>query len=269
MDIRDIITAMMINYKCLALFFVLFCMTQLFGSFELKPREVLRIKKISIERIERLVKHYSSYVFRKRCAHGMQGGLKIGGIFLVVAGINWLTQKSETNQVEQEKKSKQSRLRRVSDNVLIAALVAFFMTGIDSSIFNFSKLFGGSLGTDAVESMLYRFLYALKQYKLVIASLKGDAPFISEYAIIIAYNRIIIALEHLIAWKKVHIIETDKKVIFDSLDTFLYALEEYEVLLSEAREQGWTSEARLKLISYTHSFLYPWLTILTPEIMYE
>ncbi len=259
----------MINGNRFILFFFFFNITQVMGSVGPKQIESLKIKTISSERIERLAQHYTSYVLRKRCAHGIQGGLKIGGIALVVAGINWLTQESETDQNGLGKKKRPSRLRRVSDNVLIAAMVAFFMTGIDSSFFNLSKLFGGSIGTDAVDSMLYRFLYALKQYKLVIASLKGETPFISEYAIIIAYNRIIIALEHLIAWKKVQTIETDKKVIFDSLHTFLYALKEYEVLLHDAREQKWSLDARLTLISYTHSFLYPWLMLLTPEIAYE
>ncbi len=253
----------MINYKRLVVFFALICMTQLIASVESKKRE-LKIKNFSTERVEALVEHYKKYVKRERIKDVLSGTSKISALCLAVYGIYYFITPIETDAC-----LKTNDMRRIYNDVIIGTIVALFLTGVNNSIANIANAWDSLIVKKSSSNMLCRFLYEVRRYKLLIASIKEENSFISEYAIIIAYNRIIIALEHLIAWSRAQKIDARKKIIFDSIHIFNDVLEEYKPFLIDAQNSRWSHDVCKKLANTTHAFLQPWLDLLTPEIHYE
>lgn len=246
------------------LFFFFSLSNDLFCKNQITLKD-LKIKTISTERIESLTKKYADFIWQQRCKEGIVGIAKLAGIGATVCALYYPAQKDTTSK-EITHDGWGLTWRRIVNDACIAALVTLMLNGINSSLNTIINAFYGSIMNICGMQTLRRFLFELKRYKFITSSLKEENAFISEAEIIIAYNRIILALEHVIAWTRLDCIESKKKNTFAAVISFSTILEEYESHLYLAQKSAWSQDACKKLSMVTHSFLYPWIDLLTPEI---
>ncbi|PCI73226.1 hypothetical protein COB28_04795 [Candidatus Dependentiae bacterium] len=231
-----------------------------------KSAQTITLKTLSTRRIERLVDHYSRYIQTKRTSELLQGATKTGLIGTIVSLLYHFT---EEEIVDDLQNVKLNIVKRVYDQVIIGTFLLLLTGGLHSAMNNFSYAWENKAAKKCSNNLLRRLLFELRHYKNLIISLNEETPFISDYQMVTTYNQIISSLEHTIAWKHAQTLEPHKKVVYDSIENLTGALEEYKELLIETRKNNWSQKQREKLVSYTHSFLYPWIALITPEVSYE
>ncbi|MBL4588379.1 hypothetical protein JKY79_03475 [Candidatus Babeliales bacterium] len=227
-----------------------------------KGAQTITLKTLSTKRIERLVNHYKTYVKTRRTSELAQGVTKIGLISGIVYFLYYLTFEKE----DHNKDMKVEAVKRIYNDVVVATVVVLLTGGVNNATNNISNAWSNETAKKCSKNLLRRFLFEIRQYKYLIESLKEETPFVWDHQLITTYNQIVSSLEHIIAWQSAHALESHKKIVYESINTFAQSLEKYKELLIETRENNWSKEYRKKITSYTHSFLYPWIELITPEI---
>jgi hypothetical protein len=247
------------------LLFCLFFFSAAFLNAESSAHKEIKIKKISSPRINQLAEKYNDFILQQRIKEGAIGAIKLSIIGSIVYALYYPASKNTTAK-DMPHDGWGLTWRRIFNDACIAAFVTLMLNGINNSLNNISDAFYGSVTNKCEIRILKRFLFELRRYKAITTALREDEAFISKKEILISYNRILTSLEHVIAWAKLDCIEPRRKNIFASILSFVDILEEYELYLKQTEQNAWSPAACKKLGAITHTFLFPWIDTLSPEI---
>jgi hypothetical protein len=273
----------MVHIKRIFLIGVLFGHSALFAE-KLAHTPVPVVRRISAERIERLVIKYTNHVTAqqtKNISKAAVGAVTVGSL---IAGLWWFLDKKEKAPAADNAKSIKDQYREewlkrstgwgyvkhsLIKDVGVVTLVTLLMQGVHLTWKSLDACVNSTFTERCAEGVLRRLVYAANHYCNTLEALHWDTVNICGTVVLESYNTFISALEHALAWHRLAACTDEQALVFTSLKTLVMPLNAYADQLERVVQSGWSASELKKCINVTRSLLGPWTRIRGTERDYE